>query len=130
MSIEFKKIETVKVYMDLVEKLSYLTDNALKKLEKQVEEKDIWSASHFIPEVISLVNTIAYLRGDSAIFLEYRPDGLEEFQRDLYRNEDVFIARLYKLIEIISESEKDRKIYKNALKEYYINRNLPHEYRE
>ncbi len=43
MSIEFKKIETAEEYIDLVEKLSYLVDKELTKLEKRIEKEGVSS---------------------------------------------------------------------------------------
>ncbi len=56
MSIEFKKIETAEEYIDLVEKLSYLVDKELTKLEKRIEKEGVSSILGARPQVISLVN--------------------------------------------------------------------------
>jgi len=122
MNIEFKKIETQEEYIDLVEKLSYLVDKEITEYEMLLQ-KNVFEVVNAMPKIISLVNVIGYLRGQGGAFLNFRPK-VSEHQESLYKNEDAFEARLYKLVEKISESEETRNHYESTLKEYFIKNRL------
>lgn len=119
MSIVFKKTEKPEEYKDLVEKFSYLVDKELAVLEKRAGDTDIDSVISRMPQLISLVNAIGYLRGQDNVFLDFRPRGLGEVQKELYDNERLFEDRLRALIDFINKSN-DLKEYARVLEEYFL----------
>lgn len=116
MPISPKPINDAEEYKDLVEKFSFLVEKEFEKCEK-MKDGDILGVIQNLPKLISLVNTIGYLRGQDGAFLEARPH--TDFQPDLYKNEDVFEAKLYKLIDFISSPEAKAR-YRQRLEEYFL----------
>ena len=116
MPLLLQSIKNGEEYKDLVEKFLYLVDSEFEKCES-LKNSDISGLATSMPKLISLVNTIGYLRGQDNAFVDVRPS--IDFQDELYRNEDLFEKRLYALIEFINSSEARDK-YKFCVKEYFL----------
>jgi hypothetical protein len=127
--MKFKDIKTADEYKDLVEKYSWLVDSELKKVEQNIREHpanlDVNIES--LPKLISLVNVIGYLRGQGNAFIEVRPDGVAEFQRELYDNEDAFEGRLREIIKAICVDTIYLEKYKAVLDRYFLKARLPNQ---
>ncbi len=117
MSLNFKETKTAEEYKDLVERFSLLVDKELRIFEQGVKEGKVAEIIPMMPKLISLVNTVGYLRGQDNAFLDYRPH--LDFQNDLYKNERDFENRLRCLIESIKSSGLAEG-YKRCLSEYFI----------
>jgi hypothetical protein len=117
MAINFKAVETKEEYLNLVEKFSFLVDSELKLTEGYIESHNNDSIISSLPKLISLANTIGYLRGQDNAFIDVRPQGMG-IQDDLYQNEDNFEARLNKIIDYIVANDKEG--YTNRLNQYFI----------
>lgn len=123
MSLIFQKFESEEQYKKFVEQFYYLVDGELKKSEKLQEENDHRNIAFTIPKIISLINTIGYLRGEDGVFVDSRPHGLS-FQNELYGKEQEFEERLYKLIKYV-RSSPSADFCKARLEEYFFkNRNF------
>lgn len=70
-----------------------------------------------MPAIISLVNTVGYLRGQDGMFLDIRPR--TENQGEFYKYEDQFETRLDKLIDILMDSD-EKDFYIERLESYLI----------
>lgn len=70
-----------------------------------------------MPAIISLVNTVGYLRGQDGMFLDIRPR--TENQNEFYGYEDLFEKRLNKLIDILMDSD-EKDFYQERLESYLI----------
>ena len=70
-----------------------------------------------LPKLVSLVNTIGYLRGQDNAFLDVRPS--TSVQNELYENESEFEARLTVIIDKIIESG-EVEYYKRRMDEYFL----------
>jgi hypothetical protein len=70
-----------------------------------------------MPALISLVNTVGYLRGRDGVFLNIRPQ--TEDQAEFYKYEDQFEKRLDKLIDVIMDSD-EKDFYKERLESYLV----------
>lgn len=84
--------QTAEDYIKLVRQLAAITNKAMDYLESS---RPIQLAS--LDRIAHNVETIACLRGDSGIYRNTRPDGLTEYQKDMYAIEDQLRARLVKL---------------------------------
>lgn len=115
--LTFKKLETAEAYKQMVSEFSFYVDAQLRIFENSAEKND-YSFFSSMPALISLVNSIGYLRGQDGMFLEIRPQD-SEMQRDLYKNEDHFEMRLQKIIDGIRASEFFEQ-YQERLQEYFI----------
>lgn len=115
--IPFKKAESVQEYMQMVSTFSFYVDAQMSVFEHAATQGDFSFVSS-MPALISLVNTVGYLRGQDGMFLGIRPED-PDMQRDLYKNEDEFEARLQKLIDGIRGSEFSNE-YQKRLQEYFI----------
>ena len=117
--INFTPVTSAEDYKTLVEQFSFLVDVELKKFENITSADEANTAALAAPKLISLVNTVGYLRGQDNAFLEIRPKEVVGFQKDLYANERVFEDKLKNLLNKIS-SLGQKKIYDYRIDEYFI----------
>ena len=119
--IQFRPPQNKDEYIDLVERFSGLVDQEMKKTESEENPGRIHAIASRLPALISLVNTIGYLRGEDSVFLDVRPEDMRTSGRqgDLYKNEDLFEKRLQNLIDEVGTSD-EAKFYRDTLERYYI----------
>ncbi len=118
-----KKIVPNEAYRELSFNLNVLVDNTFNEAEKLVSEADYDGIIGRMPALISLTNTIGYLRGQHNLFLDSREkDPTGELTRILRRMEDSFEKRLDALITIIMESSNSEHAqkYKAKLELYFV----------
>jgi hypothetical protein len=82
---------TAEEYINLVRVLGAMTDAGLKKILASPEDPDRASA---LERAAEAVETISSLRGDSDLFESIRPEGLVEYQKEMYAIEDALRAQL------------------------------------
>ena len=118
MQIPNKEITTSEEYVDFVEKFITLLDKQMTRAESEIgDQLGLMSVLSSMPALISLVNTVGYLRGQDGMFINIRPT--TENQSTLYEYEDHFEARLKKLIEVVLESNLSAE-YKKRLNMYFV----------
>lgn len=106
------------VYMDLVEKFCILADLEISRWEKiMASGKHDSELATAMPALISIVNTIGYLRGQDGMFDDSRSPGVDN--KKLYQYEDAFEKRLRNLINYIKNS-KMKDWYIQRLTDYFI----------
>lgn len=116
--INKKMIESPEAYTEFVRAFATLLDQQLTLLEGYVNEKE--GAHNLIqqmPAMISLVNTVGYLRGQDGMFLDIRPS--TENQKEFYEYEDLFEKRLSTLIDFILTSD-EKEYYLERLESYFV----------
>jgi len=123
--MKFTDIKTADEYIDLVGKYSWLVNSELQKLEANVREHPEQINMESLPKLISMINVIGYLRGQDGAFLDSRPEGVSEYQSELYKNEDAFENRLNNIIKTICANPKNLEDYKAILGRYFINARIP-----
>src|SRR6185295_12970749 len=111
-------------YKNLVSRYSWLVDSELALIEKIVKKHPEAMPVESLPKLISLVNVVGYLRGQDGAFIDIRPDGVANFQNELYENENSFERRLHQIIEIVCSNEQDLQKYRVLLEHYYIKARL------
>ncbi len=84
-------------YIDCFRKLAALTDSALDYIENKVDWVSTNDKNKSLARAAESVETIASLRGDSGAYYESRPEGLVEYQKEMYAIEDKLRARLLSL---------------------------------
>jgi len=84
-------------YIDCFRKLAALTDSALNYVENKVDWVSERDKNKSLARIAESVETIASLRGDSGVFYSSRPEGLTEYQKEMYAIEDQLRARLLSL---------------------------------
>lgn len=77
---------------------------------------DLGNLARTLPALISLVNTIGYLRGQDGMFLDFRPR--TDNQKHFYATEHEYEKRLNSLISKVLES-KHADYYKKRLHSYF-----------
>lgn len=87
-----KPPQTAGDYINLVRQLAAITNRAMDYLEAN---RPIPLSS--LDRIAQNVETIACLRGDSGIYQETRPDGLIDYQKEMYAIEDQLRSRLIDL---------------------------------
>ncbi len=117
--------KTADEYKNLVSTYSWLVDSELAKIEKISKEHPEAMPVESLPKLISLVNVVGYLRGQDGAFIDVRPDGVADFQNELYENEDSFEKRLHEIIESVCLNEQSQQKYRFLLEQYYIKARLP-----
>lgn len=105
-------------YIAFVQTFVSLADKELTRLENiQLSEKTIHTVIERIPAIISIVNTIGYLRGQDNVFVNDRP--VIENQTLLYEYEDYFEKRLRDLINAIKTYDKDQYL-NTSIEKYFL----------
>ncbi len=113
-----KVIDSAEKYTEFVRAFATLLDKQLTIVEGYVNRKD--GAHNLIqqmPAIISLVNTVGYLRGQDGMFLDIRPR--TENQKEFYEYEDLFEKRLGILIDFLLNSE-EKEYYQERLESYFV----------
>jgi hypothetical protein len=123
MEIPNNVITTEEEYVDFVEKFVTLLDKQFTQAESRInDENDILGSINSLPALISLVNTVGYLRGQDGMFLNIRPS--VDSQQTLYEYEDHFEARLKSLIVAVMQSNLHGE-YKKRLTTYFVEARTP-----
>lgn len=97
--MEFKKYlpNTATEYINFMRTFAALTEAALN----YVENKNDWVSKEdrekSLATIAENVGTIASFRGDHAAYYQARPEGLIEFQKEMYSIEDSLRNRLFEL---------------------------------
>ncbi len=117
--IEHKRIETPNEYRDLVAWYTFLLNKEFEMVEQEMEFGSPMEIAECIPKLISAVNVVGYLRGQDKMFIVPRPNGID-FQAELYKTEEFYEDRLWKLIDYVNKDEKASRKYRGLLEEYYV----------
>lgn len=118
MDINKKHVENAEEYANLVRAFVTLLDKQFTIWEECAKDsKDLHELARRMPALISLVNTIGYLRGQDGVFLDVRPG--TENQEEFYGYEDAFEKRLQQLIDMLIDSD-ERKFYRLRLDSYFV----------
>lgn len=118
MEIQQKQLSTAEEYTDFVREFATLLDQQLTLWENSAKNKEsLRELARQMPAIISLVNTVGYLRGQDGIFLDIRPH--TENQKEFYAYEDLFEKRLEKLIDIMMSSD-EKEFYLERLESYMV----------
>ena len=94
-----------------------LANQEFLKWEKLSEEpKNLHDLARHLPALISINNTVGYLRGQDGCFLDFGPR--TEQQNHFYEQEDLYEKRLSVLIsKVMNSPEKD--YYEKRLHSYF-----------
>jgi hypothetical protein len=118
MEITKNKITRADEYIDFVRKFTTLLDEQMSSHEKEnLDDNGLLNLATSLPALISLVNTVGYLRGQDGMFLDIRPR--TDSQQELYALEDSFENRLKKLIDTVMKSNQ-KDFYLDKLNTYFI----------
>lgn len=118
MKIPQKDFESPEDYLAFVDSFVSLLDQQMKLVELRVTDPEqVRDVIFQMPAIISLVNTVGYLRGQDGMFFDVRPATYGP--NPLYGYEGHFETRLYHLIEkILNSAEKNE--YIDRLEKYFI----------
>ncbi len=111
-----KALTTEEEYRLFVEQFTYLANEEFKQAERAAQANDDALVRQMLPKLVSIANTVGYLRGQDGAFIESRPH--TSFQNELYENEDAFTARLEKLVKYILQT-RSKDAYLSELVRYY-----------
>lgn len=89
--------QTAEAYMASFRTLAALTDAALDHVEHNASNLSDDDQQKINSRIADAIRTIAALRGDSDAFTAARPQGLSEYQKEMYAIEDQLYARLSRL---------------------------------
>jgi len=118
MDIQQKQLSNADEYTNFIREFVTLLDKQLSIWEESAKtKKELHDLAHQMPAIICLVNTVGYLRGQDGMFLDIRPR--TENQKEFYGYEDLFEARLEKLIDILMVSD-EKEYYLERLESYLI----------
>lgn len=113
-------------YLLLATQLAYLVAVQLRRTEdnlsRALESADAGAIRKVIddmPALISLVNIVGYLRGQDAMFLEWRPEVGPAEQSELYQNEQALEEQLTAVIDRLMASRFAGQ-YQQRLEEYFV----------
>ena len=112
-------ISSAEEYMEFVQKFVSLLDKQMLIFEQSVntDQSNLIELLRAMPALISLVNTVVYLRGQDGMFFDLQPSGLD--RKALYGYEDDFELRLNKLIDLLMDSNIAGE-YRQRLTNYFI----------
>jgi len=107
-------------YLQCVQTLAGLADAEFVR----AEQSDMHNLLSRLPGLVSIVNVIGYLRGQDGFFIDVRPEGLAESQRDLYALEDEFEKRLSALLTKVADSYNVAELHQR-MDAYYVTARTP-----
>ncbi|MEO8863130.1 MAG: hypothetical protein ABI354_02295 [Candidatus Saccharimonadales bacterium] len=81
-------------YIDCFRQLAAITNTALDYIENNAGRTSEQDKNKSLGRVAESVETISSLRGDSGVYYDSRPDGLIEYQKEMYAIEDYLRERL------------------------------------
>lgn len=118
MDIQKQQLSTADEYTKFVREFVTLLDEQFSIWEDRAKNnEELHDLARQMPAIISLVNTVGYLRGQDGVFLDIRPQ--TENQTEFYKYEDQFEKRLDKLIDILMDSD-EKDFYKERLESYLV----------
>jgi hypothetical protein len=118
MDIQKQQLSTADEYTRFVREFATLLDEQFNVWEDRAKNKEkLHDLARQMPAIISLVNTVGYLRGQDGMFLDIRPR--TENQSEFYGYENLFEKRLNQLIDILMDSG-EKEYYKERLESYLI----------
>ena len=113
-----RQLKSAQEYTNFVREFVTLLDQQLCYWEIMAKNKERhYEVAHQMPALISLVNTVGYLRGQDGMFLDIRPK--TDNQKEFYGYEDAFEKRLENLIDIIMDSDQ-KQHYLERLDSYLV----------
>ncbi len=113
-----KSFQNAQDYSNFVRNIVSLLDQEFTAWENKTRNgENLADLARQMPALISLVNTVGYLRGQDGVFLDFRPK--TENQKEFYEYENNFEKRLEKLIDILLASNQ-KKFYLDRLESYFI----------
>ncbi len=118
MDIQQKQLSTAEEYINFVREFVTLLDKQLAIFEDfSKNEEKLHELAHVMPAIISLVNTVGYLRGQDGLFIEIRP--YTKNQGEFNKYEALFESRLNKLIDVLMGSD-EKDYYMERLESYLV----------
>lgn len=118
MDIQKQQLINADEYTKFVREFVTLLDEQLRVWEDRVKNTGVLhDLALQMPAIISLVNTVGYLRGQDGLFLDIRPR--TENQGEFYKYEDQFEKRLRQLIDLLMNSD-ERDFYEERLESYLV----------
>jgi hypothetical protein len=122
MKLELRKMQDENEYKEFVERYYYLADGELRDAESFRARDDHHEVALLLPQLISIVNIVGYLRGQDNRFVTLRPS--TGFQSALYEKESEFERRLRALIDFV-KATASAALLLESIREYYLkNRGL------
>jgi len=116
-----RMIQTAEDWKIFIEQYVSLIENEFAIWESRISEPtNIHDLAVAMPALITLVNTLGYLRGQDGVFSRLNMGIRLEMNNQLYEYENTFNKRLQKLIDVIMQSE-EKNIYIQTLQNYFIN---------
>ncbi|MBI4122027.1 MAG: hypothetical protein HY461_01715 [Parcubacteria group bacterium] len=107
---------TSEQYSQIASDFTSLVKVALKKAKQDVVS-DPYDVALTMPALISLVNTVGYLRGQDGVFVDSMPPGIDH--KAMYAVEDECEKELNEIIEILLKS-KEADLYRRRLESYFV----------
>ena len=118
MDIQQRQLSTAEEYINFVREFVTLLDKQLAIFEDfSKNEEKLHELAHVMPAIISLVNTVGYLRGQDGLFIEIRP--YTKNQGEFNKYEALFESRLNKLIDVLMGSD-EKDYYMERLESYLV----------
>lgn len=103
-------------YLAFASEFASLVKMALAKAEGDIAQ-DAHAVAKTMPALISLVNSVGYLRGQDSILVDFTPEGTD--RKPLYAAEDECENRLNKLISTLLQSD-EAAYYRQKLENYLV----------
>jgi len=118
MSLPSRAINNESEWRQFVEQFVTLLDKEMSTWEEKITDPtNITGLIHAMPALISLVNTVGYLRGQDGMF-DMGPEISVAVAHDIINYENAFEERLNNFIDIILQS-KEREYYEQRLDSYF-----------
>jgi len=89
--------KTAVEYITCFRQLAAITSTALSYVENKADWVSEEDKNKSLARIAETVETISSLRGDTGAYYESRPNGLVEYQKEMYAVEDYLRGRLLEL---------------------------------
>ncbi len=117
---ELEVIHASSEYLLLAQSFFALVMRECEKAKTDIQTLGAETVIQRMPALISLVNSVGYLRGQDGMFLDDRPTPAMYIQSLLYKLEDEAEKKLHELIESMLASETIKERYKERLMNYFV----------
>lgn len=117
---ELEAVRAAAEYLTFAQAFFALVERECAKAKADIQTQGVESVIHRMPALISLVNSVGYLRGQDGMFRDEHPRSVSDTQNLLYKMEGRAEDQLNEIIQLLLASDATKERYKERLMNYFV----------